>query len=1347
MMFLPWFMEKHGSPSEVKRLTWTSTSRMQFVVVEDYFSPKHRGESAGHPPHCKALQQNTSSVMDPALHQQPLSHFASFPQETPIRPSQVPNLLSHPAPRRGLPLQTPEERNMNTLSPNWHPAGMIYPAALVSSSSTNIVSPVNSLLKDRLGPLKPFPPSHGHVLSSPFNGATPAREYLGPQHMIRLGSGYFTSPQVVLASQTKTHTSAERSFIPTIFNSPSPQSGKNISNSLPSCLSRRDQGAESKIPSSNSGKIKDVSQREDPNKNLQHEQTHSRESIIPVMDLNSTSQKRRREGEPCFKNTKKPCHKGINLGTAETNGVTPGTSPRSSLDRQPSSKSSSIFELSPETTNRLLKSEPACSALSSTLKPSQLDLVCPKKTQSTGAKKGFITTENNIVKLRLTSSLSEGSPKNQNEENQKKDKSSSSKVHHKECSKPPHVGSVCSNSNAGCSVPVKTDSRKLEGISSKPASKPSLSSLSCSIPERSKASRVRRPAVVPDDIDQLFTPDPNVYVVRPACKAPKCKLEEQTIKSPTSKKGSSCSPTVTPISPPVTQPLHAASSPASNPTVFFPTVTLERLKLEDGGTRHSPVNSSRSQSKDESFKPQHNPSLKPKTSEGSRCSETDTAASVQESSPQCTKPPPLEEEDVERSMGGKEEDSIDVELDLGLSISYDIDPSQSSDSSEEEPLISFQEMMERVSKPPDMPQKETISEPNTPGCHSSQSKTRLLSSSTKPGVYKNNLDQMLKEINSTKKAKEIEAQLLSACNEDLLRLAEYEAAEENQDEIANEHQEFLQHFSLMSAAIREIPPGEIVFNLERFGQIFHQDSLQLRQCHVSPQGASQKTLIWSSPAQLRLHLNVGLFEEAYCNSPCPAQVTRFLFKMMSVHSERIISNKILQALCDIACSAAYQIVNNDNQKFEVWVPSLADVTLVFMNMGAAFVTLFPYESLQPSFTEGDLLEDVYIKSESPSNNNEDISFPEHNCTNIIKYLSYCMGLCPHAYSNDELLLLLTVVGRISLDTRLILQSNVAVSCLLYTIINNISDWSSVLPRVCKALTDLTDDHHNMCLLVQLLPDSKCGKELRRHLSMCFISKLLDGNCTYIPVEKELPLAELRPYLPQMQPSALLRSIQQKDKEEEMATQDQQAYYLCYSLLTLTNEASNLQVFRPQQKAQLLVLSSELETHVKCDIRESEKCLYRSKVKDLVARIYTKWQMLLQKTRPLNGKLYDYWQPVETFGNTEDDEEAIFIEDDEETIIINENDTLIAESKEGDNEKTEVKEDMEVVEHPGDREDDTKAGETTATEEQVTGDLNQAMPLMQPQAADEKIDPSPKECTDTEIQTAEREKTPPPDAVL
>lgn len=38
------------------------------------------------------------------------------------------------------------------------------------------------------------------------------------------------------------------------------------------------------------------------------------------------------------------------------------------------------------------------------------------------------------------------------------------------------------------------------------------------------------------------------------------------------------------------------------------------------------------------------------------------------------------------------------------------------------------------------------------------------------------------------RAKEIETQLLTACKEDLLRIAEYEEAEENREDINTEHQ-------------------------------------------------------------------------------------------------------------------------------------------------------------------------------------------------------------------------------------------------------------------------------------------------------------------------------------------------------------------------------------------------------------------------------------------------------------------------------------------------------------------------------------------------------------------------------
>eukprot|EP00062_Callorhinchus_milii_P026475 gi/632988622/ref/XP_007883212.1/ PREDICTED: protein FAM178A-like [Callorhinchus milii] len=60
---------------------------------------------------------------------------------------------------------------------------------------------------------------------------------------------------------------------------------------------------------------------------------------------------------------------------------------------------------------------------------------------------------------------------------------------------------------------------------------------------------------------------------------------------------------------------------------------------------------------------------------------------------------------------------------------------------------------------------------------------------------------------------------------------------------------------------------------------------------------------------------------------------------------------------------------------------------------------------------------------------------------------------------------------------------------------------------------------------------------------------------------------------------------------------------------------------------LIQLCTQIEKHIKCDIREDPKLLYRSKVKDLEARTYVKWQELLQRSRPLQGKLHDYWEPV------------------------------------------------------------------------------------------------------------------------
>ncbi|XP_077443894.1 SMC5-SMC6 complex localization factor protein 2 [Stigmatopora argus] len=580
-------------------------------------------------------------------------------------------------------------------------------------------------------------------------------------------------------------------------------------------------------------------------------------------------------------------------------------------------------------------------------------------------------------------------------------------------------------------------------------------------------------------------------------------------------------------------------------------------------------------------------------------------------------------------------DTCDEDLDLSLGISFQSDSSLASKSSDEDQLLSLEEIMNPVSKAPSHASKSSNEDQllsleeimNLVSEKSGGFSSVAINAPTISGrlSYKNSLDQMLDEIGAQKKSKECEAQLRTSCDEVMSGVSEH-----HEEEISEKQAEFLQRHSLDSSMIEEVPPGATVFHLDKLGQIFSQDSLQLRRCSIKAQNKVQKIILGSSPTLFKLHLNAGLFQQAFgYHSPCPSQVSQFLFKMMSVHSERILSEKILQVLCDTAKSAAYNIAKTESEAFAVWVPSLADLTLVLMNMGASFVTLFPFENPHPAFTEGDVLENEDVQSQRLSANEEREIFPEHNCSNILKYLSYCLSLRPSAYGDDELLLLLTVLARVALDANVTSLCSTKMDTLMYQIVRNVRDWDAMLPGICRALVEVTDDHHNMCYLVQLLPNSP-HQFLRQHLSLSMMSKLLDGSCLYRPSGKEIKLTALRPYVRRMQPSSLRRLISNSSSEsssdDDSQVLDQQSYYLCHSLLTLTNQASNFESFPTDQKEHLLTLCSDLRTHVMPYVRNSEKSLYKIKVKDLLARIYTRWQLVLHQMQPLHSKHRDYWKP-------------------------------------------------------------------------------------------------------------------------
>lgn len=90
--------------------------------------------------------------------------------------------------------------------------------------------------------------------------------------------------------------------------------------------------------------------------------------------------------------------------------------------------------------------------------------------------------------------------------------------------------------------------------------------------------------------------------------------------------------------------------------------------------------------------------------------------------------------------------------------------------------------------------------------------------------------------------------------------------------------------------------------------------------------------------------------------------------------------------------------------------------------------------------------------------------------------------------------------------------------------------------------------------------------------------------------------------------------------------EKQAYYLTYILLHLIGEVSCSHSFSSGQRKHFVHLCGALEKHVKCDIREDARLFYRTKVKDLVARIHGKWQEIIQNCRPTQGQLHDFWVP-------------------------------------------------------------------------------------------------------------------------
>ncbi|XP_042331933.1 protein FAM178B [Sceloporus undulatus] len=504
-----------------------------------------------------------------------------------------------------------------------------------------------------------------------------------------------------------------------------------------------------------------------------------------------------------------------------------------------------------------------------------------------------------------------------------------------------------------------------------------------------------------------------------------------------------------------------------------------------------------------------------------------------------------------------------------------------------------------------------------------ESDTRYLSS--EQDSYLSSLDKLLDEKREqTQKDEELEGGLGTKVllSSSLSAMEVDEESEEDGALFPEAHRLFLEKFSINRGTIPTLYPGESIFRFPPHTRT----TLPLDATGLEPQNQIERLFFSSQfPRQLAL-LHDGLISSLYRGqSRCPHAVLRWLFQLITLNPD--VSADAFQALWEIS---THQIASADKTSTALWCPELKDITQVFCNLGASTTGLYPAGLFHTEFSSKNMELPKNLSGSRARNKGEIIPAKAPSqlilatmLGNIFKFLTLCMASHPDCYPDEQRLSLLKLLCRIGLDQNLRRQPNVEFQQLLLALLEGIQEWPEKLPELCESLCHVSCHHHNLVAVMSAFPDTTArGRQLRRNLSLCFITKLLGKTgMARSHWQEENQLQQLGHLLPLMKPASLKQGLQKKlilpEQQEKgqtkvLAELDLEACYLCYSLLTLANVVVGTKAVPSRQQRHLIHLCNQLQKHISSTIREDSCLMYRVELKNLASQTYIKWQECLSR---------------------------------------------------------------------------------------------------------------------------------------
>ncbi|XP_006816431.1 uncharacterized protein LOC100370605 [Saccoglossus kowalevskii] len=202
------------------------------------------------------------------------------------------------------------------------------------------------------------------------------------------------------------------------------------------------------------------------------------------------------------------------------------------------------------------------------------------------------------------------------------------------------------------------------------------------------------------------------------------------------------------------------------------------------------------------------------------------------------------------------------------------------------------------------------------------------------------------------------------------------------------------------------------------------------------------------------------------------------------------------------------------------------------------------------------------------------------------------------YTDQEIVTLVCLISKVALETQLrYLAVQVDFQMCIAVLLECFrpEDWTDKTFEICQCLPLITNHHHNMVYIVQILPtNTQRGRYLKRRLSYSMLSKLLssNNNINQISVKTSLKVNDLLQILQICKPT--------NDAD----------YYELNSIVMLVDMCIGNEPLRSTEKEDLERVAQKLRS-LSGDIRETVRCLYRSKVKDLLVRTASKLTFMYQ----------------------------------------------------------------------------------------------------------------------------------------